>query len=156
MDVRCENCQTAYEFHEARVKDGGVTVKCTQCGHIFKVRRRPEKPRTLPGIAPAESLDDSLAPTRVHPTTLPSRAPSPAPPRRPPAPAPRESAAAGAAAVELPRVLEPVPQSPFGDDGSDHMLSPPRGTDGFEDSFEVPRRRVSASALVTVLTVLAL
>ena len=40
MDVRCEKCQTEYELDEARLKPGGVTVKCTNCGHMFKVRKR--------------------------------------------------------------------------------------------------------------------
>jgi predicted Zn finger-like uncharacterized protein len=40
MDVRCENCQTEYELDESRLKPGGVTVKCTSCGHTFKVRKR--------------------------------------------------------------------------------------------------------------------
>lgn len=56
MDVRCEKCQTVYELEDARVKDGGVTVKCTRCGHIFKVARRQTAsrpvPRTLSGMAP--------------------------------------------------------------------------------------------------------
>ncbi|MBC7978701.1 MAG: zinc-ribbon domain-containing protein [Myxococcales bacterium] len=40
MDVRCEKCQTEYELDEARLKPGGVTVKCTTCGHMFKIRTR--------------------------------------------------------------------------------------------------------------------
>src|SRR5262249_51524832 len=40
MDVRCEKCQTEYELDEARLKPGGVTVKCTNCGHMFKIRKR--------------------------------------------------------------------------------------------------------------------
>ncbi len=57
MDVRCEKCQTEYELDEARLKPGGVTVKCTNCGHMFKIRKRsitnvgappPEPPRTRP------------------------------------------------------------------------------------------------------------
>src|SRR5688500_6556489 len=40
MDVRCEKCQTEYELDEAKLKPGGVTVKCTTCGHMFRVRRR--------------------------------------------------------------------------------------------------------------------
>ncbi len=40
MDVRCEKCQTEYELDESKLKPGGVTVKCTSCGHMFKVRRR--------------------------------------------------------------------------------------------------------------------
>jgi predicted Zn finger-like uncharacterized protein len=38
MDVRCEKCQTEYELDESKLKPGGVTVKCTTCGHMFKVR----------------------------------------------------------------------------------------------------------------------
>ncbi|MBK9072732.1 MAG: zinc-ribbon domain-containing protein [Myxococcales bacterium] len=37
MDVRCDQCQTVYELDDARLKPGGVTVKCTQCLHIFRV-----------------------------------------------------------------------------------------------------------------------
>src|SRR5580704_16398955 len=40
MDVRCEKCQTEYELDETRLKPGGVTVKCTNCGHMFKIRKR--------------------------------------------------------------------------------------------------------------------
>ena len=40
MDVRCEKCQTEYELDEARLKPSGVTVKCTNCGHMFKIRKR--------------------------------------------------------------------------------------------------------------------
>jgi predicted Zn finger-like uncharacterized protein len=40
MDVRCEKCTTVYEFDDSKVGDQGVTVKCTQCGNLFKVKRR--------------------------------------------------------------------------------------------------------------------
>jgi predicted Zn finger-like uncharacterized protein len=39
MDVTCERCRTAYEFDDALVSERGTTVKCTNCGHQFKVRR---------------------------------------------------------------------------------------------------------------------
>ena len=39
MDVRCEKCGTEYEFDANRIGANGVTVKCTACGHVFKVRR---------------------------------------------------------------------------------------------------------------------
>src|SRR5688572_466118 len=39
MDVRCEKCGTEYEFDENRIAANGVTVKCTACGFVFKVRR---------------------------------------------------------------------------------------------------------------------
>ncbi len=39
MDVTCERCGTEYEFDETLVADRGTTVKCTNCGHLFKVFR---------------------------------------------------------------------------------------------------------------------
>lgn len=37
MDVRCERCQTEYEFDDALVSERGTSVKCTNCGQQFKV-----------------------------------------------------------------------------------------------------------------------
>ncbi len=39
MDVQCERCKTEYEFDDALVSGRGTTVKCTNCGHQFKIRR---------------------------------------------------------------------------------------------------------------------
>ncbi|AKF07627.1 tetratricopeptide repeat protein [Sandaracinus amylolyticus] len=47
MDVTCERCGTEYEFDETLVAARGTTVKCTNCGHLFKVFR--------PGAAAASS-----------------------------------------------------------------------------------------------------
>ncbi|MBI5548222.1 MAG: zinc-ribbon domain-containing protein, partial [Deltaproteobacteria bacterium] len=40
MDVRCEHCRTEYEFDDARISEAGVTVKCTVCNHVFKVKKK--------------------------------------------------------------------------------------------------------------------
>lgn len=48
MDVQCERCKTEYEFDDALVSGRGTTVRCTQCGHQFKVRRAE---------APADGVD---------------------------------------------------------------------------------------------------
>jgi predicted Zn finger-like uncharacterized protein len=42
MDVQCERCRTEYEFDDALVSGRGTTVRCTNCGHQFKVRRAVE------------------------------------------------------------------------------------------------------------------
>lgn len=42
MDVSCPRCQTEYEFDEARITEDGITVKCTECGHVFRVRKKAE------------------------------------------------------------------------------------------------------------------
>jgi predicted Zn finger-like uncharacterized protein len=39
MDVQCERCKTEYEFDDVLVSGRGTTVRCTHCGHQFKVRR---------------------------------------------------------------------------------------------------------------------
>ena len=44
MDVRCERCKTEYEFDDALVSGRGTTVRCTTCGHQFKVRRSDSGP----------------------------------------------------------------------------------------------------------------
>ncbi len=59
MDVRCERCKTEYEFDDARITEAGVTVKCTTCGHVFKVKKKalvvtvPVKPGEVELSAPA-------------------------------------------------------------------------------------------------------
>ncbi len=62
MDVRCEKCGTEYELDEAKVTEVGVTVKCTSCGNLFKVRRKAGSPPTVGpatgvGLAPAPPAD---------------------------------------------------------------------------------------------------
>src|SRR5687767_11189587 len=37
MEVRCSNCSTEYEFDDALVSARGTSVKCTNCGHQFRV-----------------------------------------------------------------------------------------------------------------------
>ncbi len=36
MDVSCPQCDTLYEFDARRMR-GGVTLKCSQCGHLFRM-----------------------------------------------------------------------------------------------------------------------
>lgn len=59
MDVRCEKCQTEYELDESRIKPGGVTVKCTHCGHLFKIR---EGGQAVAPSAPAVSQPEPPVP----------------------------------------------------------------------------------------------
>src|SRR3954454_6380940 len=48
MDVQCERCKTEYDFDDALVSGRGTTVKCTQCGHQFKVKRASEASELAP------------------------------------------------------------------------------------------------------------
>lgn len=77
MDVRCEKCSTEYELDESRLKPGGVTVKCTHCGHTFKVRKREAAPADVPatmmgmprGPTPAAPAPASAAPAPPAPAS---------------------------------------------------------------------------------------
>jgi predicted Zn finger-like uncharacterized protein len=40
MDVRCPRCQSEYELDDTRVTDEGVTVKCSECQHVFRVKKK--------------------------------------------------------------------------------------------------------------------
>lgn len=57
MEVTCDRCGAEYEFEETLISVGGTTVKCTACGHLFKVHRSPaeeaSEASTPGGDAPA-------------------------------------------------------------------------------------------------------
>ena len=40
MDVRCERCKAQYVFDDEQVTPSGLTVQCTNCGHLFKVKKK--------------------------------------------------------------------------------------------------------------------
>src|SRR5262245_61306157 len=63
MDVRCEKCMTVYEFDDSQVGENGVTVKCTQCGNLFKVKRR-----STTAELPLSSLGSARSPSYVPPS----------------------------------------------------------------------------------------
>ncbi|MFL5349388.1 MAG: zinc-ribbon domain-containing protein [Hyalangium sp.] len=39
MIVKCEQCQTRFKIPDEKVTDKGVKVRCTKCGHTFRVTR---------------------------------------------------------------------------------------------------------------------
>jgi predicted Zn finger-like uncharacterized protein len=97
MDVRCERCRAQYVFDDEQVTSSGVTVQCTNCGHLFKVRKKelvvtvPVRPDQLVGTplpataaAPRPRERTALLPaaaprTTPPPTNLPRWSPSGAP-----------------------------------------------------------------------------
>jgi predicted Zn finger-like uncharacterized protein len=68
MDVTCTRCSTVYEIEEGTVSPSGMTVKCTQCGHLFKVRgpaRPSDPPAASPSGRPRRSSSEVAAKWRV-------------------------------------------------------------------------------------------
>ncbi|NUP07179.1 MAG: tetratricopeptide repeat protein [Polyangiaceae bacterium] len=57
MDVTCERCHTEYEFDDALVSDQGTSVRCTQCGHRFKVKRRDAAAPAAPEVWIVRTVD---------------------------------------------------------------------------------------------------
>ena len=60
MDVTCNRCGTSYEFEEGLVSATGTTVKCTQCGHLFKVHKTAAPPPAARDSEPPGSSDETL------------------------------------------------------------------------------------------------
>ena len=61
MIVKCEQCQTRFKIPDEKVTDKGVKVRCTKCGHTFRVTR--ESAASPSGTSlPAVSSPPGLAP----------------------------------------------------------------------------------------------
>jgi len=70
MDVRCERCRAQYVFDDEQVTPQGLTVQCTNCGHVFRVKRkelvvtvslRPEEVTEPPMLATAAAPRPPIA-----------------------------------------------------------------------------------------------
>ncbi|HSN14113.1 MAG TPA: tetratricopeptide repeat protein [Anaeromyxobacteraceae bacterium] len=95
MDVRCERCRAQYVFDDEQVTPGGLTVQCTNCGHVFRVKVKelvvtvPVKPGELDGVpipATAAAPKPAAAKPPSSPEPSPHAAPAAAPPPAPAAP----------------------------------------------------------------------
>ena len=40
MDVKCDRCGAEYEFDDSRVIEDGVSVQCSSCGYLFRIRKK--------------------------------------------------------------------------------------------------------------------
>ncbi len=87
MDVRCERCRAQYVFDDDQVTPSGLTVQCTNCGHVFKVKKK-ELVVTVP-VKPGEMDGAPLLATAVAPRPGRARASIPAVPATPPPAPPR-------------------------------------------------------------------
>jgi predicted Zn finger-like uncharacterized protein len=54
MIVKCEQCQTKFKIPDDKVTDKGVKVRCTKCGHTFRVTKESAVPASgaLPPAPP--------------------------------------------------------------------------------------------------------
>jgi predicted Zn finger-like uncharacterized protein len=91
MDVRCERCRAQYVFDDEQVTPTGLTVQCTNCGHVFKVKKK-ELVVTVP-VKPDEMDGAPIPATAAAPRPGGTPASVPAPAAGPPAAHPAPPAA---------------------------------------------------------------
>ncbi len=69
MDVRCERCRAQYVFDDEKVTEAGITIQCSKCGHLFKVKKKalvvtvPVKPEDMGDTVPVSSDEASRSPS---------------------------------------------------------------------------------------------
>ncbi|HEY6101073.1 MAG TPA: zinc-ribbon domain-containing protein [Anaeromyxobacter sp.] len=88
MDVRCERCRAQYVFDDDQVTPSGLTVQCTNCGHVFKVKKK-ELVVTV-AVKPDEMDGTPLPATAAAPRSGGAAASAPQEPREPAREPPRE------------------------------------------------------------------
>lgn len=88
MDVRCERCRAQYVFDDEQVTPSGLTVQCTNCGHVFKVKKK-ELVVTV-AVKPDELEGSPLPATAMAPRPAPAGAVASPPNVERPAEPPRE------------------------------------------------------------------
>lgn len=89
MDVRCERCRAQYVFDDEQVTASGLTVQCTNCGHVFKVKKKElvvtvaVKPEEMEGVPlPATAAAPRSGGQRAEPHGGPAAPAVPEPDRR--------------------------------------------------------------------------
>jgi predicted Zn finger-like uncharacterized protein len=86
MDVRCERCKAQYVLDDGQVTEAGVTIRCSACGHLFKVKRKALVV-TVP-LGPDEELAAARPPEEALP--FPGSGPLPSKPAMTPFPEKKE------------------------------------------------------------------
>ena len=64
MEVRCERCRAKDVFADDQVGEHGPTVRCSNCGHLFKVKKKALVV-TLP-MGPGDSAEGAVSAADAH------------------------------------------------------------------------------------------
>lgn len=125
ITVTCPSCSSSFPVDPAKIPEGGVNARCTQCGDIFRVEK-PAPPSATPAVAeappappapevPATPATPELAeplPTLDDTPPLPE-VPSAEPAAPEPPPMPEPTAPEPPAVAPTPDVAAPAGGDPF-------------------------------------------
>jgi len=71
MRVQCPSCGVRYKLDDSKVGETGLRVKCSKCGHIFRVEKPPsEELDDLPAFSPEEESPEAtkkVETSKTHP-----------------------------------------------------------------------------------------
>ena len=74
MIVTCGNCQSKFKLDQKLVKEGGTSVRCSRCKHVFKVfpkQPEPVEPDTNPLGEMEKGVDDFVVSSNDQEQSLP-------------------------------------------------------------------------------------
>jgi predicted Zn finger-like uncharacterized protein len=80
MILQCEQCNTKFRLDDAKIKEGGVKVRCSKCKHVFVVEKEAPQEETefdsildgLGSTVPALTRDSSSAEAEERSPVLPA------------------------------------------------------------------------------------
>lgn len=114
ITITCPSCSSSFPVDPAKIPEGGVKVRCSSCGHVFRVEK-PAEPEPVPPyeepvpaavpdavaepvgepVAEATAVPDERVAEAAADEALEDSAPFAAPPEAPAAPEPASPAVQG-------------------------------------------------------------
>ncbi|WP_243372613.1 DUF3426 domain-containing protein [Geotalea sp. SG265] len=80
MILQCDQCNTKFKLDDAKIKEGGVKVRCSKCKHVFLVTKEPQEETDFDAILGGLGLDapapSASAPASGSPATDIAASPS--------------------------------------------------------------------------------
>jgi predicted Zn finger-like uncharacterized protein len=67
MILQCDQCNTKFKLDDAKIKDGGVKVRCSKCKHVFLVTKDQQEGGDLDDILGGLGLETSESQTAPAP-----------------------------------------------------------------------------------------
>ena len=110
ITVTCPSCSQGFPVDSAKVPAGGVKVRCSSCGGIFRVEKPSEPPAIVAPPPPRPAPAMSVAPLDNIQVVPPPPPPPPVAPVAPPPPPQRSAPPAAPPRATPPRPTPPAPR----------------------------------------------